>query len=224
MNKSDIYNDFLKGIIFWGRITLILALVMSFIPAAYLYFMHGIMPTWGQIVAIMGKLFTILIVSWIVEPIAYFPIVGTSGTYMSWLAGNISNMRVPVSAIAQQAAEVQEGTPEGDIISTLGIGVSVLIKLIILAFAAVFGVQIIAALPPAITQAFNYILPAVFGAVLANFALRNLKLGAFALAMAFILGKLGTPTWLQLLVCVFGTICMGVVFFNMEEKKKNAAQ
>ena len=89
---------------------------------------------------------------------------------MSWLAGNISNMRVPVSALSQTAAGVEEGTPEGDIISTLGIGVSVIVNLIVLVLAVFFGQQVISSLPADIQVAFKFILPAVFGAIIANFA------------------------------------------------------
>lgn len=217
--KSTVYGNFLKSIIFWGRITLLVAMVLSFTPALYLAFFHGIMPEAKTILTAFSMIASILVTSWIVEPIAYFPIVGTSGTYMSWLAGNISNMRVPVSAISQQSAGVQEGTPEGDIISTLGIGMSVLVNLVILFLAAIFGTQVIAALPESVQAAFNYILPAVFGAVLANFAIRDLKLGLFALVVAFVLTYFEMPTWVTLPVCVFGTIALAILLFKKKEQK-----
>ena len=44
MDKKQIYAKYLKGITFWGRTTLLLALVFSFAPAAYLALFHGIMP------------------------------------------------------------------------------------------------------------------------------------------------------------------------------------
>lgn len=204
------YAEFLSAIIFWGRITLWLAFAMSFIPVMYLYVVHGVMPESDSIVKAFMMIASVMLVSWTVEPIAYFPILGTSGTYMSWLAGNISNMRVPVSAVAQSVAGVQEGSPEGDVISTLGIGVSVIVNLVILVIAVAFGVQIIAVLPASVQTAFKYILPAVFGAILANFALRNFKLGIFALLAAFVLTSLKLPVWIILPVCVFGTMAVGV--------------
>jgi hypothetical protein len=219
MDKKEIYGKFLKGIIFWGRLTLLLALVLSFAPAAYLALFHGIMPPGSAILKALGMIAAIMVTSWIVEPIAYFPILGTSGTYMSWLAGNISNMRVPVSALAQDVAGVKEGTPEVDVISTLGIGISVIINLIILILAVIGGTAVINALPANIRTAFNYILPAVFGAILANFALRDLKLGVIALILAFGLVTLGAPTWVVLPVCVFGIIALGILFYNMKNKK-----
>ena len=146
-----------------------------------------------------------------------FPDRRDSGTYMSWLAGNISNMRVPVSALSQTAAGVEEGTPEGDIISTLGIGVSVIVNLIVLVLAVFFGQQVISSLPADIQVAFKFILPAVFGAILANFALRDYMLGLFALVMSFILTTLQMPSFIVLPVCVFGTIAVGIWKFKRKQ-------
>ncbi|MFQ8729689.1 MAG: hypothetical protein ACLSAC_03830 [Enterocloster bolteae] len=49
------------------------------------------------------------------------PILGIPGTYLTFLSGNTSNMRVPCSSVAQEAAGVEMGTEEGSIISTIGI-------------------------------------------------------------------------------------------------------
>ncbi len=62
-------------------------------------------------------------------------------------------------------------------------------------------------------------MPAVFGAILANFALRDLKLGIIALILAFGLVTLGAPTWVVLHVCVFGIIALGILFYNIKNKK-----
>lgn len=215
---NDAYKNFIKRIIFFGRLTLLLALVCSFLPPLYLAVVHGIMPDAGNILKAFSMIASVMAVSWIVEPIAYFPIVGITGTYMSWLAGNISNMRVPVSALAQEAADVKEGTPEGDIISTLGIGISVIINLIILVLAVFFGQQLIANLPDSVQRAFQFILPAVFGAILANFALRDYKLGMFALIVSFSLTTLNMPSFIVLPACVFGTIAVGIFKFRRSHK------
>lgn len=215
---NDAYKYFIRRIIYFGRLTLLLALVCSFFPPVYLAVAHGIMPDVSNILKAFSMIASVMAVSWIVEPIAYFPIVGITGTYMSWLAGNISNMRVPVSALAQETAGVKEGTPEGDIISTLGIGISVIVNLVILALAVFFGQQLIASLPAGVQRAFQFILPAVFGAILANFALRDYKLGLFALAVSFSLTMLKMPSFVVLPACVFGTIAAGIYKFKRSHK------
>ena len=219
---KESYKEFVKQIIFWGGFTLLAAWICSFLPPLYLAVVYGIMPEVTSIVKAFSMIASVMLVSWIVEPIAYFPIVGITGTYMSWLAGNISNMRVPVSALSQTAAGVEEGTPEGDIISTLGIGVSVIVNLIVLVLAVFFGQQVISSLPADIQVAFKFILPAVFGAILANFALRDYMLGLFALVMSFVQTTLQMPSFIVLPVCVFGTIAVGI--WKFKRKQAQAAK
>ena len=217
--KEAVYSKHLRGIIFWGRLILLLALFGTFLPVLHLWVFHGVVPDSSVLWQAATMIGSIMIVSWLVEPLAYFPILGISGTYMSWLAGNISNMRVPVSAVAQQSAGAEEGSPEGDIASTLGIGTSVLINLAVIMLAVVFGAQIIGVLPETVRTAFDFILPAVFGAVLASFAMRNLRLGLIALAIAFALTTLNAPIWITLPGCVFGTIAIGVLMHKSKAKK-----
>lgn len=83
---KESYKEFVKQIIFWGRFTLLAAWICSFLPPLYLAVVYGIMPEVTSIVKAFSMIASVMLVSWIVEPIAYFPIVGITGTYMSWLA------------------------------------------------------------------------------------------------------------------------------------------
>ena len=102
---------------------------------------------------------------WVIEPISYYPVLGPVGTYMAFLSGNISNMRVPCASIAQVSAGVELGSEQGSIISTIGMGVSIIINIIILSVGVIAGSSILAMLPPSVTAALNYLLPALFGAL-----------------------------------------------------------
>ena len=80
---------------------------------------------------------------WFVEPISYFPIVGVAGTYMAFVSGNISNLRIPCAMIAQKAAGVEPGTDRGSIVATLGMAVSIIVNVIILAAGIFAGAQVL---------------------------------------------------------------------------------
>ena len=75
---------------------------------------------------------------WFVEPISYFPIVGAAGTYMAFISGNISNLRIPCAMIAQKAAGVEPGPDRDSIVATLGMAVSIIVNVITLA-AGIFA-------------------------------------------------------------------------------------
>lgn len=219
MDKSEIYQQkFIKPIVFWGSFTCLLVAGLAFLPPLYLWIVHGAVPPVRAILAGSIAVIGFSGVFWFVEPPSYFPILGIPGTYMSFLSGNISNMRVPCSALAQEAAGVEEGSEEGSILSTIGIGASVFINLIILTIGAIAGIKLVAMFPPLVKAAFSFILPTVFGGVFGQFASRNYKLAGAALVLCMIMALLKAyiPLWVIIPICVFGTIFIGVKMFNSQ--------
>src|SRR5699024_4423250 len=140
---------------------------------------------------------------------------------MSFLSGNISNLRVPASSIAQNAAGVQEGSDKGTIISTIGIAVSIFVNIIILTIGVILGSYILKLLPPKVMNALNLLLPSLFAALVANFAMQKIKLAFIGIPIAIIMVLLSTFGYLNflpqalisavpILVSVFGTMGIGI--------------
>lgn len=122
----------------------------------------------------------------IIEPICYYPILGLGGTYMSFLAGNVLNLRAPVAATAQQVAETEPGTPEAEVASTLGVAGSLLGSQVILTVGAIAFVPALTAIQNtggAVDVALEQVIPALFGALTAIFLLRTPKLGIVPLTV-----------------------------------------
>jgi len=205
-DKELSYGSFIKEIILWGRITMLAAFVLSFLPALYLAVWHGVVPSFGLIISSVTTIVAIYFISFLAEPLLYYPILGISGSYMSWLAGNIFNLRVPVSIASQNCAGVKEGTPEGDIISTLGMGVSVFVNIIILTIVVLFGSSMFSVLPDKAMKAFDYILPALFGAFLFASTLRSYKIALFSVPIALVFTLFGLPGTAVLFICLISTI------------------
>ncbi|MDR0840499.1 MAG: hypothetical protein LBN26_03835 [Christensenellaceae bacterium] len=222
-NTSGVYKAYTKNIILWGRIFMLLGLMASLLPGIYLAVVYQIVPPWDKVLQGMALMVPFLLGGWFVEPIAFFPVLGISGTYLSWLTGNIANIRIPVSIMAQETGEVQESTPEGDILSTLGIGISVLVTLVILAVGAFMGTSVISMLPEIIQKALSYLLPATFGAIFAGFTMRAPALGLIAFVMAVVTIVLGLPSWLRMLIVVFGSIIIAFTMQSHKSKKQASA-
>ena len=163
---------------------------------------------------------------YVVEPISYFPILGIPGTYMTFLSGNTSNMRLPCSSVAQEAAGVEFGSRQGTIISTIGIGVSVIVNIVILTIGAVGSNVILGLLPEAVTSALNFLLPALFGAVFGQFAVSRPKLAVVSILIVFAINWLNNIGFLGflggfagsvvILVSVFGSIFAGRFIYKKE--------
>ena len=160
MDKHYFTNDYLPKMHRIGKITGVLGVFASFLPALVLGFGHGLWPDLALLATCFITVTTSFGFLWVIEPISYYPVLGPVGTYMAFLSGNISNMRVPCASIAQVSAGVELGSEQGSIISTIGMGVSIIINIIILSVGVIAGSSILAMLPPSVTAALNYLLPA----------------------------------------------------------------
>jgi hypothetical protein len=108
--NSERVNKFNKDVHFWGRLTIVIALIMALCIPSYLTFVRGYVPSTENIVAGLVAVAGFVGVVWVVEPISYFPVLGPAGTYISFLSGNIGNMRLPVIAAAQSALDLEAGS------------------------------------------------------------------------------------------------------------------
>lgn len=224
-NSNDIFEStYLPYISKWGKITNWLGVLLSFGPALVLLAIFKIVPPFSAVITGFVTMAGAAGVLWFIEPISYFPILGVPGTYMAFLTGNISNLRVPTAAVSQRIAEVEPGTREGTIISTLGMSVSVIVNIIILMVGVFVSSAILAKVPENVISALNFLLPSLFGAIFVQFALMKLKLAPIALglglALTFALNAgvfsflPGKPSYIVTLGCVFGTIAFATALYK----------
>ena len=113
----------------------------------------------------------------VVEVITYIPMLGAGGSYLSFVTGNISNLKLPCALGALEQAGVKADTEEGEVISTIAIAVSSIVTTVII----IIGVLLIIPLQPilqnpALEPAFNQILPALFGGLGVVYISKNWKL------------------------------------------------
>lgn len=214
-------NLFTKKIIKTGRWTLLLAIPLSMMPALYLWARYGAIPPLKDILTAWFMIASIYGVEYVVTPISYYPILGMSGTYMAFLSGNIANVRVPCAIVAQDVIGVKAGTNEGELIATMGMAGSIITNLIMVTLAALAGNYLIGYFPPIILKSFDFVLPAIFGALFSLFAVKFPKFAVFAITVAFILVIVigSIPTWLIVPMCSFSTIAFAI--YSNKEKKAN---
>ena len=73
----------------------------------------------------------------VVEVITFIPMLGAGGSYLSFVTGNISNLKLPCAINALENANVSVKTEEGEIVSTIAIAVSSIVTTIIIALGVV---------------------------------------------------------------------------------------
>ena len=124
----------------------------------------------------------------VVETITYVPILGAGGSYLSFVTGNISNLKLPVALNALEQADVKASSEEGEVISTISIAVSSIVTTIII----IIGVLLIRPLTPVLNApvlapAFAQMVPALFGALGVVFIANNVKIAVAPLILMLIL-------------------------------------
>ena len=150
----------------WGRFGTFLALIyMIALPFIVLVYYDSI-PSFGEVINLSTiSILLIYIPVGISEAISYTPILGASA-YLTFITGNIMNLKLPCAVNAMKIAKKQQNTPEGEAIASVGVAVCSIMTIIILALAALFSSWISPVFElPAVKTASNYIIPALFGSL-----------------------------------------------------------
>jgi hypothetical protein len=186
-----------------------------FLPALYLLVAFRLWPGWATIGKTFASVAAFAGPYWFIEPVSYFLILGIAGTYVSFLAGNISNMRLPVSAVAQEVAGVREGSPEGEIIGAIGIVASQWALTIATISAAIIVTLVIEVLPKTVTGAFDFLLPCLWGAIFGQFTLRAPQYAVVAMIIGIpLVIWSGLPPWTLIPIMVFGLAILSIILFK----------
>lgn len=102
----------------------------------------------------------------VIETITYVPMLGAGGSYLSFVTGNISNLKLPCALNALEQAEVRANSEEGELVSTIAIAVSSIVTTLIIVIGVVLIVPLTPILEaPVLAPAFAQLLPALFGAL-----------------------------------------------------------
>ena len=100
----------------------------------------------------------------------------------------------------------------------MGMAISVLVNIVVLVFGVIAGTTLLAALPPNVVKALNYLLPALFGALFVQFTLIKPKLAPIAIGIAliatFFVRQGIIPSYVTTLASVFGTMFIGIALYK----------
>ncbi len=172
----------------WGRIwNLSMVAVLLAFPIAVMA-IFGVLPDWKGL--LMGLIATAPMY-WavgVVETITYIPMLGAGGSYLSFVTGNISNLKLPCALNALEQADVKASSEEGEVVSTIAIAVSSIVTTAII----IVGVLLIVPLTPILenpilTPAFDQMIPALFGGLGVAFVSKAWKLAIAPVTLMLIL-------------------------------------
>ena len=123
-----------------------------------------------------------------VEVITFIPMLGAGGSYLSFVTGNISNLKLPCAINALENAGADPKSEEGEIVSTIAIAVSSIVTTVIVALGVLLIVPLSPILEsPVLTPAFDQMLPALFGALGVALISKNWKIAIAPILLMLVL-------------------------------------
>ncbi len=181
-------HDYMKDTDRYGKIWIwTAAVVVMMVPVVVCLHFNA----WPEITAVLKGLLGVAPIYWtvgVIEVITYTPMLGTGGTYLAFVTGNLTSLKAPSALNAMENADVKPGTEEGEVISTIAIATSSIVTTLVLAL----GVCLLAMLTPILNSpvlkpAFDNILPALFGGLAVVYVSKNWKLSIAPLIFMVVL-------------------------------------
>ncbi len=184
------------------------------------------------------SLFIINLGSCLSEPVIYAPILGTSGEYLAFITGNLSNLKIPCVVKAHEIVETDIGSEEHEIVSTIAVAVSSLVTVLVVA-AVVLALIIsnvvaesaggkslmtVIGENPFLTPAFGCVVYALFGSLGGKYMIKNPKMAIFGgvilIALSIILALVGSSLGTLSLVVGIALCLVFAIFSFLRERKK----
>ena len=124
----------------------------------------------------------------LIEVFTYIPMLGAGSSYLSFVTGNITNLKAPCAVSCMDDAGVKAGTEEGEIVSTIATAVSSIVTTVIIALGVILIIPLTPLLEsPVLQPAFGNILPALFGGLGVVYISKNWKISVAPIALMLIL-------------------------------------
>lgn len=199
INKTHTYGKI------WIAVTLLIFLAIPMLICYHL----GVSPKLGMIGKGLATVALVFYPTAVLEVVTYSPLLGTGGTYLGFVTGNITNLKLPVALSAMENAKVDPNTDEGEVISTISIAVSSIVTTIIIAISVLAFFPVLHNITDpssAFAPAFQQVTPALFGALCASYLAKHWKISILPITILVIVlifsGSLGTGVLIPIGVVV----------------------
>lgn len=182
--KEKFFKEFNDGLHRIGRIMLILGALMLIAVPFIIGALNSVSPDLKGFLSGFAKVGIIYIPVAIVEFLVYTPMLGVGGSYLSFITGNVTNMRIPCVMNSKEIAGTESGTPEHEIVSTISVATSAIVTTLVI----VAGVILLVPLQPILQAeellpAFNNVVPALFGALGLKYFIKSPKIAVIPLLL-----------------------------------------
>ena len=222
MDREQFFSDFNNELHRIGRVSMVLMigalLCVPFVFGA----LNDLSPDWAGFLDGIIKVGIIYYPTSIVEFLIYTPMLGVGGSYLSFLTGNVTNMRIPCAMNATAIAKTEPGTPEQEIVTTIAVATSAITTTLVIVAGVILLVPLQPVLQnPVLQPAFNNVVPALFGALGMQYFSKSLRLTVGPLCLMSMLcifiPSLAAQTSTMMLPC--GALALVLAFVLWKKDK-----
>lgn len=172
----------------YGRIWILSALGMIFSYPIITCLYYGAWPGWKPVLQGLLGVAPIFWTVGLIEVLTFVPMLGTASSYLAFVTGNLTNLKVPAALTAMENAKVKPGSEEGEVISTIAVATSSIVTTVIIALGVALLVPLTPILNhPAVKPAFDNILPSLFGGLAVVYVSKNWKISIAPLVFMVVL-------------------------------------
>ena len=220
--REQFFEEFNAGLHRLGRFLLISAIIILALVPFIIGMVNGVSPEMDGFLSGFAKVALVYYPVSLVEFLIYTPMLGVGGSYISFLTGNVTNMKIPVAMNAKEIAGTQVGTPENEIISTLSTASSAIVTTLVI----VAGVILLVPLQPVLQSevllpAFNNVVPALFGALGLKYFIKSPKIAVipllFMIILCAIVPAMINETSTMMIPCGGLALVIGYVLFKNDK-------
>lgn len=181
-------RTYMESVHFYGRLWgLAAAFLILLFPVIVAILFRALPDPYGLLQGLIGVAPLFWAVG-IIEVFTYVPMLGAGGAYLSFVTGNLTNLKVPCALNAMDKANVSPTSEEGEIISTIAIATSSIVTTLVIALGVLLIVPLTPVLEsPALTPAFDNVLPALFGALGVVYISKNWKIAIAPICLMLVL-------------------------------------
>lgn len=172
----------------WGLVwNMSMAVLMIMFPVAVGIIFKALPDTQGLIFGLIATAPMYWAVG-AIETFTYIPMLGAGGSYLSFVTGNISNLKLPCALNALEQAGVKSNSEEGEVVSTIAIAVSSIVTTLIIVLGVILIIPLTPLLQSEVLQpAFSQMIPALFGGLGIVFISKNWKISVAPIALMLVL-------------------------------------
>ncbi len=221
--KEETFSKFNDQIHFIGRVGMGVLLILFVTAPFAMGMVVGAMPNIPAFLKGIVQVLPVYLISSVVEFLIFAPLLGAGGSYLAFVTGNLTNLKIPCAINARDIVGTKVNTPENEIVSTISIATSALVTTVIVALGVIMMAPLQPLLQnPVLTPAFNNVVPALFGALGYKYFKGNMKIAAIPLILlsALCVFVPSAISSVGFLIIPSGGLAIGIAWFLYKKERK----